>query len=666
MNPTQDLQAAIQHAQRGQLAQSRALLSRLAAKPQAGQEVLHWLAIVCARMADVAAAREHIARAIQRFPREAGLRLTAANIEQDARQVPAALAHLDAALAINPAFAEAHNNRGILLGDAGRLAEAAEAFQRAIAAKPSYARARANLANVLVGLDEFEAARQHAEQASQLEPGYAHARYALGRALLGLGRLAEAEVQLRESLRLQPTAVEVVLSLAGLLGRQRRLDERAQLVREAMTRFPGRRELWPLAADVAANEDDEGAFFAAIDQALQAAPDDISLHARRATFVPSIYRDAAHVQQARDRVEQAIQGLRQVVLPLADRVTPAKVNTLFQGNFLLGYQGRDDRTIQCAFGQVVHDTLSRILPEFNRPLAPKSVQGRRIRVGFCSSFIYKSTVGNYFSSWMTGLPGDAFETFVFSVNAIEDELTGKVREAAAHFQKLNGGISSIAAAIRASDLDVLIYPEVGMEQSVFLLSALRLAPVQLCAWGHPVTTGHPNIDGFVSCAEMEPADAATHYAERLHLLPGIGTRYPAPAAEPAKARSRDEFQLPAHGPLVLLPQSLFKIHPDNDGLIVRVLAELPEATLVMFAGQNQAITRRFVDRLRGAFDRAGLAAQGRVKILPSLSHADYLAVNRLCDFMIDTLHWSGGNTTLDALASGLPVVTWPGKFMRGR
>ncbi|MBL8521699.1 MAG: hypothetical protein JNK75_13670, partial [Betaproteobacteria bacterium] len=47
-------------------------------------------------------------------------------------------------------------------------------------------------------------------------------------------------------------------------------------------------------------------------------------------------------------------------------------------------------------------------------------------------------------------------------------------------------------------------------------------------------------------------------------------------------------------------------------------------------------------------------------------HADYLAVNRLCDFMIDTLHWSGGNTTLDALASGLPVVTWPGKFMRGR
>ena len=28
--------------------------------------------------------------------------------------------------------------------------------------------------------------------------------------------------------------------------------------------------------------------------------------------------------------------------------------------------------------------------------------------------------------------------------------------------------------------------------------------------------------------------------------------------------------------------------------------------------------------------------------------------------------WSGGNTSLDALASGLPLVTLPGAFMRGR
>jgi predicted O-linked N-acetylglucosamine transferase (SPINDLY family) len=34
--------------------------------------------------------------------------------------------------------------------------------------------------------------------------------------------------------------------------------------------------------------------------------------------------------------------------------------------------------------------------------------------------------------------------------------------------------------------------------------------------------------------------------------------------------------------------------------------------------------------------------------------------------MLDTLHWSGGNTSLDALACGLPIVTLPGALMRGR
>ena len=53
-------------------------------------------------------------------------------------------------------------------------------------------------------------------------------------------------------------------------------------------------------------------------------------------------------------------------------------------------------------------------------------------------------------------------------------------------------------------------------------------------------------------------------------------------------------------------------------------------------------------------------------VVPGIPHDAYLALNRVCDVMLDTIHWSGGNTSLDALASGLPVVTQPGAFMRGR
>jgi predicted O-linked N-acetylglucosamine transferase (SPINDLY family) len=41
-------------------------------------------------------------------------------------------------------------------------------------------------------------------------------------------------------------------------------------------------------------------------------------------------------------------------------------------------------------------------------------------------------------------------------------------------------------------------------------------------------------------------------------------------------------------------------------------------------------------------------------------------VLKACDLSLDTFDFSGGNTTLDALSVGLPVVTLPGEFMRGR
>jgi CRISPR-associated protein Csy1 len=49
-----------------------------------------------------------------------------------------------------------------------------------------------------------------------------------------------------------------------------------------------------------------------------------------------------------------------------------------------------------------------------------------------------------------------------------------------------------------------------------------------------------------------------------------------------------------------------------------------------------------------------------------MDESGFRAVVAMADVMLDTLHWSGGNTSLDALAVGTPIVTLPGEFMRGR
>src|SRR5207253_6792235 len=106
---------------------------------------------------------------------------------------------------------------------------------------------------------------------------------------------------------------------------------------------------------------------------------------------------------------------------------------------------------------------------------------------------------------------------------------------------------------------------------------------------------------------------------------------------------------------------------DNDELIARVIAEDPRAAAVLFASNHDRVTQALGARLGAAFRKRGIDIHERaIFLMPNLAHESYLRLNELCDVMLDTLHWSGGNTSLDALASGLPVVTLPGDFMRGR
>jgi len=288
-------------------------------------------------------------------------------------------------------------------------------------------------------------------------------------------------------------------------------------------------------------------------------------------------------------------------------------------------------------------------------------------VGFASAFFHVGTCGRYFRSWITDLDRDHFEVFVYHLYPSKDEVASAIEKRADCFRCFAGmraRPSIVAPAIAKDALDVLVYPELGMDACSFALAALRLAPRQYAGWGHPVTTGHPTIDAFVSCEPMEPEGAEAHYTETLVKLPGIGTRYP--KLDLPRDASRARFGLPEDRTLLLCPQSLWKIHPDNDLLFSELLAANAAALLVLFEGRHSAVGAQFTRRLERVLAEHGLAMRERVRVLPQVGHDDYLRINLVCDAMLDTLHWSGGNTSLDALACGLPIVTLLGAFMRGR
>jgi len=219
--------------------------------------------------------------------------------------------------------------------------------------------------------------------------------------------------------------------------------------------------------------------------------------------------------------------------------------------------------------------------------------------------------------------------------------------------------------IREDAPDVLIYPEVGMDGATMALAALRLAPVQCVSWGHPVTTGLPTMDYFLTSEAMEPADSENSYSETLVRLPELSISYSKPDL-PALERTRADFGLPQNKVLYLCCQSLFKYLPENDDVWVDIKKGCMDAHFVFINNKSSKLTDRFKSRLGCRFTEAGLDLTDCSTFVGPLQFEDYLQLNGLCDIYLDSLGWSGGNTSLEALAWSLPMVTWKGEWMRGR
>jgi len=397
-------------------------------------------------------------------------------------------------------------------------------------------------------------------------------------------------------------------------------------------------------------------------RAMAAEPENIHAAVTEALMLPPVYAGADDLDRWRNRY---IEGLERLHARRAHWMNqPGGVLRVEATNFYLAYQGKDDLAVQSSYSDFLAPLLGGVVPDLQAPIGRPRDQARRIRVGFLSSNLKVSTIGDYFASWISGLPRERFEVHAILAAGIPDKRTELFARASDSFVSVEGTADEIARRVKSLALDILVYLDLGMTPWGSLLANLRLAPVQCAAWGHPVTTGSALIDYYISCADMEPESAAGHYREQLVLLPGLGTRYrPAPNVEKP---AREEFGLPPQKHLYLCPQSLFKIHPDTDALFLDLLARDDDAVLVFFAATTQGQRQAFVHRLESGMKACGLPPRQQIKLLPLMSHRDFRRVMTVADVMLDTLHWSGGSTSLDALATGLPIVTLPGRLMRGR
>ena len=95
-------------------------------------------------------------------------------------------------VAIDPSYAAAWNNLGLLLHRMGRYDEAREAYDTAVAQDPACAEAAYNLGSLAEDQGDVEAGIAHYRHALEVSPDYADAHFNLAAALARTGRSAAA------------------------------------------------------------------------------------------------------------------------------------------------------------------------------------------------------------------------------------------------------------------------------------------------------------------------------------------------------------------------------------------------------------------------------------------------------------------------------------------
>jgi len=309
--------------------------------------------------------------------------------------------------------------------------------------------------------------------------------------------------------------------------------------------------------------------------------------------------------------------------------------------------------------------VARMMSALDPGMPPRRMRTGRRRIAVVSAHLREHTVARLFLPMFEGLDRERFELHFLDLEPGAPEW--QARLAAAGIRHA-GPRPALAwrQLLGVLEPDVIVYPEIGMEPMHQGLAALRLAPVQVCLWGHPTTSGLPTIDYALVPDAIEPALAAAHYHERLVRLPGLGHGLAAPpvriSGAPIEGVRRDDSDAIE----ILCAQSVFKLLPAQDVVFARILKALPQARLHLTPLVPEDTIADLRARMRPAFEREGVDLDARVVMHAPMPLARFQALAAACDFGLDTLGWSGGMSALDLLPQGLPIVAIEGPTMRSR
>lgn len=568
---------------------------------------------------------------------------------QQGRHV-AALELITKAIALQPNSAVYFNSYGATLLSAGRVIEAATSFHAAVGLAPQYAEAHANLATTYERLTQGKLAVASLQRACELADTNHAFKRQLALLLVRTGARQKAIDLMRKCLAHAPRDSDLWNELGNALLAEIRTDEAIEAYQSAIRIEP---------AFAAANFNLGNAFSeqdripeaqAAFAKACQLQPQRPGWQLRQSLLCPVVFPSAdaldayrEEFERDRDRLGKYTRGLTGQDLLAAGCFPP----------FPISFQGRPNRNLKKRFAEIVRPCIP------HRKLTPRT-DDSKTRVGFVVTRGHEGLFLRCTGGIIEHLPASQFEVVVLCPSSCLGVMRGYFRRTDIRYVGFAETFEDAAGAIAGAQCDVLYYWEVGTDALNYLLPFAQLAPHQCTSWGSQVTSGVEEVQYYLSSEWVECAEAEQFYSEtliRLASLPTYQRRMPAP---PATEKTYFGFSHQQH--VYLCPQTLLKLHPEQDPLFRQILERDPRALLVLKEGRHPHAAQSLRQRLN---QTCGEFAD-RITFLPWQSREDYYRLISIADVVLDVIHYTAGSSCYDMFSLHKPIVTLPGQLNVGR
>jgi predicted O-linked N-acetylglucosamine transferase (SPINDLY family) len=526
---------------------------------------------------------------------------------------------------------------------AGAIDDALAAYAAALVHSPQLAEAHYNVATLRVKKGDLAGAEVSLRDAARLKPDWPQVHLGLGHLHFRQRRYADAERAFDRAATLDPTSVEALLNLARARDRLRRWPDALSPLRRARLLAPDNPHVW---------------------LALRG-------HLLRFRLYEEAFEDfRAFEPYAKLSAPVVIAGLMSArIAPgtqYEDKYLPLAVEWPY-GRGEARYAGA--AAAQAEYFDVSRAALKRLYETHDRlrqeeragvvDLAPpRANRSPPMRIGYLSADFRNHVMGRLMLDVLRRHDRARFRVHAYSIGKreLEDSLTSEFRACCDAFVRLDD-LDNLGAAQRIAadepDLLVDLMSRSGSSRPGILL--YKPAPVIITHLGSHGSIGLQQVDFKLSDRYVDPPDAGEYQIETPLALDCcvLPLRRVTPAAPTIL---REEIGLDRAAVVFGVFVGLPKLSSRCLKLWRAILERVPQSVLAFSPGR-EAERALYLRRVQSF----GIPGE-RISFIPrTMDDAADRARYRLIDIVLDTLPYTGGDTTAAALDMGIPVVTRVGE-----